>query len=103
MAEDTGWIYLGSSADCDIQITGQDISAYHARCRIEAGSRVRIQDLGSTTGIAVNKPGNRTVSQFLASSDTVFVGNHPVPAARIFEKLLPGHNGHIEIQKNKVC
>ncbi len=87
MAGDSGWIYLGSSADCDIRVIGPDVSSHHARCRADSGSRVFVEDLGSAFGTAVNDPRFRNTSHILIGSETVFLGKQQVHASVLFEKL----------------
>ncbi len=87
MAGNSGWIYLGSSADCEIRLLGPDVSSYHARCRIDSASRVLVEDLGSTVGTAVNHPSSRGSSHLLTGTETLFLGAQQVHASVLFQKL----------------
>jgi ABC-type multidrug transport system ATPase subunit/pSer/pThr/pTyr-binding forkhead associated (FHA) protein len=87
MADHSDWIYLGSGPDCEIRIPHAGVSAHHARCRLEVGDKVLIEDLGSPGGTAINRPGNRIVVQYVAPSDTLYLSGRPLTAATVYEAL----------------
>lgn len=67
-----GPFVIGRAASCDLVLTDDSCSRMHARITPE-GTRVKIEDLGSTNGTLVN--GERTRHQFLEDGDRVTIGD----------------------------
>lgn len=73
---------IGRAADNDLVLDYPVISPYHARVVLAAG-RAWIEDLNSVHGIALGNPHRKVSRAPLSSSDLVYLGWLPVPAARI--------------------
>ncbi len=79
---------LGRSPDCDVVLEANGVSRNHARLAV-SGSRVTIEDLGSSNGTFVN--GERVERRALRDGDTIglgpavtldFQGDSPAPRAK---------------------
>ena len=77
-------ITIGRADDNDVVLDYPMISAHHARIVVE-GDSARIEDLGSTNGVAIGHPERRIKQAELARSDVVFFGSFHIPAARLLE------------------
>jgi pSer/pThr/pTyr-binding forkhead associated (FHA) protein len=60
------------------------ISGRHARIVIKAGV-ARIEDLGSTNGVAIGQPDSKVKQAPLKPDDMVFFGSLPVPASKLLQ------------------
>ena len=66
------------------------VSGAHARLIWNEGTRVAIiEDLGSSNGTAVGSPDRKASRSVLASTDTVYLGTHPLPASDMLARLAP--------------
>ena len=87
MADNSDWIFLGSGTGCHLRILGKDVSAYHARCRLDSSGRIVLEDLGTPDGTSVNQPGRRITSVYLNPADIVYLGSQAVPASALRDRL----------------
>lgn len=65
-------IVLGSSSDCDVQLTEAGVSARHAEIRLVDGKSLLLKDLGSKTGTLLN--GVPVTESELGSGDEIRIG-----------------------------
>src|SRR5262245_58889600 len=73
---------IGRAADNEIVLDDSRVSSHHARL-IVSGSRMMIEDAGSSNGTFLNSPDQRVTRAVpLTASDTVYFGSLSVPAAR---------------------
>ena len=79
-------IRIGRKPDNDVVLDYHMISAHHA-CIAILGDVATIQDLGSTSGTAIDSPDKKIARSRVSASDTVYFGSFPIPASR----LLSGH------------
>ena len=65
-------IVLGSSADCDVQITEPGVAARHAEIRLLDDKSLLLKDLGSEVGTLLN--GESVTEKLLGSGDEIRIG-----------------------------
>lgn len=63
---------LGSSADCDVQISEPGIAPRHAEIRLLGNKQLELKDLGSDTGTLLN--GEPVQATLLGSGDEIRIG-----------------------------
>ncbi len=74
MPNDPEWIFIGSATECQVRVTGSGVAAQHARACLDRG-RMRIEDLGSPAGTALNSPDRRISVSWLEPADLIYVGS----------------------------
>lgn len=77
---------VGRDPENDLVLDDPRVSGRHARI-VKEGNRAVLEDLGSSNGTAVGRPGHRVERATLAPSDTVYFGPVPVPAVDLLRRL----------------
>lgn len=75
-------ITIGRSEDNDVVLDKPNVSGRHARL-IDNGSQLWIEDLGSTNGVALNRPDNFVRHQSVQSGDAIYLGSTRITIDRI--------------------
>src|SRR3954451_12418701 len=78
-------ITIGRDAGCGYQIAKPAISKQHAVLELLSGDRIRVADLGSANGVAVNSPACRIPAGYteVQFSDRLFLGRTEVAVSEI--------------------
>jgi ABC-type multidrug transport system ATPase subunit/pSer/pThr/pTyr-binding forkhead associated (FHA) protein len=84
MAPAAGTITIGRAPESTVVLDYPMISWNHARLRRE-GSRLVVEDLGSTNGTSVGRTGNRVQQAEVQPTDVVFFGSLKVPVSRLLD------------------
>ena len=74
---------VGRAPDNDVVLDDASVSAHHARVRLDRFGRGVVEDLGSTNGISVGNPTNKSPRAEFASGDVVYFGSTAVPADKL--------------------
>lgn len=75
-------LIIGREPDCDIVLDSPQISRKHARLTW-MGSAWRVEDLGSSNGIAINDRNNTTTHASVTWDDVLFLGSYRFPVTRL--------------------
>lgn len=79
---------IGREADNDVVVSLPTVSGYHARVLWEGKPGVLIvEDLGSSNGTAVGSPERKVTRAVVLSTETIYLGTHPIAAAPLLERL----------------
>lgn len=81
-------VTIGREPDNDVVVDLPTVSGHHARVIWEGrpGEAV-VEDAGSSNGTAVGAPDRKAARAVVRASDTIYLGTHPLPAARVFEAI----------------
>ncbi len=90
-------ITIGRNPLSGIVLNRHGVSWDHALLYLDDAGRVVIQDLGSTNGTHINSVTNRIQAAYLNSADTVYFGDLPVAAVRLYETLQQGSSERFSI------
>lgn len=75
---------VGRARENDVVIDDPRVSEHHARVVVAGGAGpITIEDLGSTNGTSLNRPGDKITRARLQETDQVFFGSYAIPAARL--------------------
>jgi len=78
-------VTVGRDPGCAYRVDKPTISKQHALVELLPGDRIRVQDLGSANGVAINSPGNRIPGEpvEVQLGDRLFLGRTEVAVSDI--------------------
>ena len=81
---------IGREPDNDFVIDLPIVSGHHARLTWAGiAGQALLEDLGSSNGTAIGEVGRKVAKATISAGDTVYFGNHPIPASELLRRVDP--------------